>query len=266
MHGAVSRQVRLLEEHLGRRLFRRTPNGAELTDDGEVLFSSSRDAFAILQGGVANLKRRGDEGTISLSLPTSLALKWLVPRLPAFRAAHPGYAVLLDTNDRLVDFRRETIDAALRFGTGGWSGVYAERLATEELVAVGSPQLVGDTTLPLSPEAIIDKPLLHDAYNPGWQRWFEMAGLTPSADQLRGDEFGDTGVLIEAAVDGQAAALVRHLLARDDLAAGRLVQVSDLKLPIDQSLFFVCRMGDQNRPALRLLRAWLRNRLARDDG
>ena len=263
-HGAVSRQVRLLEEQLGTSLFRRTAKGAELTDDGQRLFLATIDAFAALRNGIADLRRRSDDRTITVSLPTSLALKWVVARLPEFREAQPEYSVLLDTNDSLADFQSSMIDAALRFGKGAWKGLYVERLAEEELVAVASPKLIGSRPLPLSASEISKMPLLHDDYNPSWAQWFASAGAESLGKDLPGDRYGDTGVLIAAAIDGQAVVLVRHILAIDDLAAGRLVQISDLRLPIDQALYFVCRMGDQKRSAVQALRNWLREKFAKD--
>ncbi len=253
-HGAVSQQVRALEQQLGTRLFRRTAGGAELTDDGRLFFQHSREAFTALRTGVADLKRRKEDKTVRISLANSLALKWFVPRLPAFRSRHPDISILLDTNDDLVNFEEDAIDAALRFGNGDWKGLYVHLLAEEHLVAVASPRLVGDVPLPLSAEALLSMPLLHDDYGPGWEQWFQNAGIDTVPEKLPGDRFKDTGLIIAAALDGQAVVLVRELLAADDLAAGRLVQVSDLTLSLDQSTYFVCRMGDEKRPALQTLR------------
>jgi len=256
-HGAVSRQIRALEQQLGTPLFHRTAKGAALTGDGEVLFQASRTAFAALRNGVADLARRRADTAVTLSLTTSLALMWLVPRLPAFRHRHPEIAILLDTNDAPVDLFEQQVDCALRFGTGGWPGLHETRLTEEELVAVAAPRLIGGRSLPLSPRDVISFPLVHDDYNPGWDRWLERAGAETPAGALPGDRYLDSGVLIAAALDGQAVALVRRLLAADDLAAGRLIQASDVTLPLERSLFFVCRAGDQNRPVVAALRDWL---------
>lgn len=256
-HGAVSRQIRTLEQQLCTPLFHRTAKGAALTGDGEVLFQASRAAFAALRGGVADLARRRADTAVTLSLTTSLALKWLVPRLPAFRRDHPDIAVLLDTNDAPVDLFEQPVDCALRYGIGGWPGLHQTRLTEEELVAVAAPGLIGNRSLPLAPRDLMAFPLVHDDYNPGWDQWLDKAGAEPPAGTLAGDRYIDSGVLIAAALDGQAVALVRRLLAADDLAAGRLIQVSDVTLPLERSLFFVCRAGDQTRPVVAALRAWL---------
>lgn len=260
-HGAVSRQIRSLEQQLGTTLFRRVAKGAELTGDGRVLFRSSREAFAALQSGIVDLERQAAKKTVTLSLTTSLALKWLVPRLPDFRSCHPEISILLDTNDAPVDFAAQAVDAALRYGQGSWKGLHARLLAKEELIAVASPGLIGDASPPLPPRVVTALPLVHDDYNPGWERWLERAGVGPGVAPLPGDRYADTALLIAAALDGQAAALVRRLLAADDLAAGRLVQISDVTLPLDRAVYFVCREGDENRPTVRVLHDWLSDQL-----
>ena len=174
-HGAVSRQVRNLEQQLERVLFRRTPKGAELTTDGKILFNAASRAFDVLKEGVSRLAHQGPDKAISVSLATSLALKWLVPRLPEFRSQNQDLSVLLDTNDTVVDLRDGAVDAALRFGAGNWKGVHAQLLTREHMIAVASPKLAGTTSL--SDQQLLKLPLLHDDYNPGWERWFQSTGL-----------------------------------------------------------------------------------------
>lgn len=258
-HGAISRQVRLLEEDLDIRLFRRTVKGAELTEEGQVLFQSSKDAFAALHSGIADLRRRREDRTILVSLTTSLALKWIVPRLPDFHKRHPDISVLLDTTDSVVDFQKEPIDVALRFGGGSYPGLYAKELVKETLVPVASPALLTGLELPLSPKEMIKMPLVHNRHHPKWREWFLNAGLTSVPQKLAGNQYGDTGVVIAEAMEGHALALVRHLLAADDLATKRLVQVNDKSLPLDLSMYFLCRMGDQQRPVVALFLKWLKD-------
>ena len=260
-HGAVSRQVRSLEQQLGITLLQRTAKGAEATLAGETLARAAGQALATLRAGVAAISEREGSRALSVSLATSLALKWLVPRLPDFRARYPEISILLDTNDTIIDLRGSMIDVALRLGEGRWGGMHAELLAKDELVAVASPNLVAAQSLPLSDEALMQLPLVHDDYNPAWERWFQAAGLISEGDTLPGDRYRDTGVLIAAALDGQAVILVRRLLALDDLKAGRLVQLSARTLRLDPALYFVCRKGEQDRPAVRLFHDWLREQM-----
>ncbi len=256
-HGAISRQIKLLELHLGVTLFHRRPNGVELTTAGERLHQSTRSAFSALQLGVTEVKRLHHRQSITVSLSTSLALKWLVPLLSSFQQEHPGIALLLDTNDAYADFDTSEVDVALRFGEPGWDGLYHEQLRHEELIVVAAPSLVDQAKLPMRAEDVAALPLLHDAFNVGWETWAVQVGL--NADQINSQsiKYVDSAVLLEAAIDGQGVALARHLLAERDLKLGRLIRLDDSRVPLDRGLYFVCRPGDQERECVRIFKKWL---------
>jgi len=256
-HGAVSKQVALLEESLGVLLLRRHVRGVEMTDAGRQLHIATQQGFGALELGVRSVRRDPDKKSVTISLSSSLATKWLVPRLPAFRARRPGVAMFLDTNDDLVDFEDSDVDVALRFGVPGWGGLYHELVADEELIVVASPTLVQASEAPLAPSAVAGLPLLHDQFNPAWEEWAEQVGVARSLLGAQNLVFTDTAVLIAAAIDGQGVALARRLLVEDDLAAGRVVRLDTSVVATDRSLYFVCRQGDQDRAAIRALRNWL---------
>ena len=127
-HGAVSRQIKQLEQYLGVPLLYRRPNGVEKTDTGERLHAATRQAFSALQIGVRGVKRVRDGRSVTISLSASHATKWLVPKLPAFRAQHPGIAMFFDTNDDVIDFDDSEVDVALRYGVPNWGDLHSERL------------------------------------------------------------------------------------------------------------------------------------------
>lgn len=261
-HGAISRQIKLLELHLGATLFHRRPNGVELTQAGERLHHATRGAFSALQLGVMEVKRLHHRQSITVSLSTSLALKWLVPLLSSFQQEHPGIALLLDTNDAYADFDTSEVDVALRFGEPGWGSLYHERLRQEELIVVAAPTLVEKARFPMTAEDVAALPLLHDAFNVGWESWAAQVGL--NADQINAQrvKYVDSAVLLEAAIDGQGVALARHLLAERDLKLGRLVRLDESRVPLDRGLYFVCRPGDQERVTVRIFKKWLLARTA----
>ncbi len=246
-HGAISRQIKLLELHLGAALFHRRPNGVELTQAGERLHHATRGAFSDLQLGVMEVRRMHRRQSITVSLSTSLALKWLVPLLGSFHQKHPGITLLLDTNDAFADFDVTEVDVALRFGEPDWDGLHYEQLRREELIVVAAPTLVGKAQLPMQAKEIAELPLLHDAFNVGWESWAAQVGLDTDRINAQRVKYVDSAVLLEAAIDGQGVALARHLLAERDLELGRLVRLDRSGVPLDRGLFFVCRPGDQER-------------------
>ncbi|OKH87493.1 LysR substrate-binding domain-containing protein [Thalassospira sp. TSL5-1] len=256
-HGAISQQIKLLEQYLGTRLFHRRPNGVALTPAGQQLYQSTQQAFPLLQKGVSAVKRQHQRQSLKLSLPHSVALKWLVPHLPDFHKRHPGIALFLETDDTIADFDTSEIDLALRFGLPGWDGLFHEKIADEELVVVAAPALVGNAKLPMPAGDIVELPLLYDAFNKGWDQWAIKAGIDPNLLTAKNIKYFDSAVLLEAAIDRQGVALARHLLAARDLKAGRLVRLDDIAVPLGRGLYFVCRNGDQDRTAIRVFKDWL---------
>src|SRR3954447_11618619 len=125
---AVSHQVKALEERIGVKLFRRLTRGLLLTEDGHALLPDLREAFDRLAQAVDRIGRQGGQGTLNISLLTTFALGWLVPRLPRFQAAHPSIDVRLTTTARLIDFAVEDVDVAIRYGTGGWPGLRCDKI------------------------------------------------------------------------------------------------------------------------------------------
>jgi len=257
-HGAVSRQIKLLEAYLGVTLFHRRAGGVELTAKGAQLLQATRPAFATLQKGVKDVKRQHTRQSLKVSLPNAVALKWLVPRLPSFYDQHPSIALFLDTADTLTDFDTSEVDVALRFGVPKWDGLYAEKIADEALITIASPALIGDVTLPMAAKDIARLPLLHHDYHQGWDRWAKMAGLPleqiPHQNKIK---FSESAALLEAAIDRQGVALARQLLAARDIETGRLVRLDDVLIPLDHALYFVCRDGDQDRREIRIFKKWL---------
>jgi LysR family glycine cleavage system transcriptional activator len=256
-HGAVSRQIKQLEQYLGLLLFDRKPKGVEKTSAGNQLHLATRQAFSMLEVGLQNVKPVRDHRSVTISLSMSLAIKWLVPRLPEFRQQFPGIAVYLDTNDDVVDLDNSQVDVALRFGNPGWGGLHHELLTTEELIVVASPTLVAGRNLPMTPESIVRHPLLEDEFTPAWEKWTGLVGLASSLVASSKTRFMNSAVLIAAVIDSQGVAPIRRLLLADDLKAGRLVRLDDSVISLDSSLYFVCRNGEQDREPIRSLKNWL---------
>src|ERR1700757_3324833 len=133
---AISHQIRRLEEELGIRLFVRQNRALTLTPQGKDYLPGVRAAFNDLRLATDRLLRKDNEHVLTVSTLASLAAKWLLPRLTSFQQAHPGIDVRITTSTSLVDFRRDDVDAAIRYGGGQWQGLRADWLMADELFPV----------------------------------------------------------------------------------------------------------------------------------
>ncbi|MGU3360471.1 transcriptional regulator GcvA [Methylobacterium sp. M6A4_1b] len=221
---AISHQIRLLEQTLELRLFHRETRRVRLTAEGAVLLPVLRDGFDAFAEAIERIRSRHAAGVPTLSAPTAFVAKWLVPRLAAFRALHPGRDLRLHASDSLVDFARDGVDVAVRYGPGPYPDLDAHRLAVDRVAPACSPRLAvrSESDLAKYPLLHFEWPHLTDD-TPTWSVWLRRAGIT-DVDGDAGIRFSDEGHVIQAAIAGQGIALLSLVLAADDLASGALVQ------------------------------------------
>jgi LysR family transcriptional regulator, glycine cleavage system transcriptional activator len=254
---AISHQIRRLEEQLGTKLFVRRNRALSLTREAREYLPSIRSAFEDLRQATARLRRPEREGVLTVSTTASLATKWLVSRVAAFQDAHPGIAVRISTSAHLVDFQREEVDVAVRYGRGHWPGLRAEWLMAERLFPVCSPALLAAKPL-REPTDLADHTLLHTSVSrEDWQLWLTAAGLPLSIAARRGLTFDQGFMAVQAAVEGLGVALGRTRLVEADLAAGRLVAPFDIALPQDAGYYVVSPVATAESAKVALFRRWL---------
>jgi LysR family transcriptional regulator, glycine cleavage system transcriptional activator len=264
--GAVSVQIRAIEDRLGTRLFWRTSRAVSLTRAGETMALAAREALEVVARAVDRVgPAGGDRRVLAVSVSLAFAAKWLVPRLDRFRRLHPGLDVRLDVTDRLADFAREEVDVAVRFGPGAYPGLRADRLFDEEEVfPVCDPRLREGTPPLRRPADLRHHTLIHldwqaqDGSWPDWRTWLLAAGV-PEVDAAAGVRFRETALVIQAAIEGQGVALGNTSLVADDLAAGRLVRPFDLALKGSPRFAYhlVAPRAAADRPAVAAFRAWI---------
>jgi LysR family glycine cleavage system transcriptional activator len=269
--GAVSQHIRVLEEFAGQPLFRRLGRGVELTDAGHAAFSHATAAIAeMLQAGRAmRASLRGRR--ISISTAPSFASKWLIPRLNQFQETYPDVEVRLSADMSLVDFAGSDIDLAIRYGPGGYDGLYCERLMSESVVVVASPRLFEGRAPITSAADLLDLPLIHDEAPerdlscPTWQMWFAARGQRRD-DSERGLRFNQSSLALEAAVAGKGLVLAKRQLALRDLAEGALVSpLSEAQDPVGFAYWLVWPRGRRFEPAQSAFLTWLREQVIEGD-
>jgi LysR family glycine cleavage system transcriptional activator len=222
---AISHQVKSLEDQLGLRLFRRLNRRLLLTDAGQTYVSGLTVAFDGIAEATERATAERSGGSLRISTLPSMAAKWLLPRLPRFRARHPEIDVLVSASHGLADFRRDDLHLAIRYGGGKYPGLEVVPMMDDEIFVVCSPKLLQDGPPLRSPADLRHHTLLHDtsveANRRDWRVWLERLGET-GVDPDRGPGFSDSNLIIEAVMAGEGVALTRRSLAFDDLAAGRL--------------------------------------------
>lgn len=254
---AISHLIRRLEQQLGTKLFIRRNRALMLTREGQEYLPSIRSAFDDLRQATARLRRPTHEGLLTLSTTASLATKWLVSRVAAFQDAHPGIEVRITTSAHLVDFRREEVDVAVRYGHGIWPGLRADWLMAEHLFPVCSPELLAAKPL-RDPADLANHTLLHtNVSREDWQLWLTAAGLPMAIAKQRGLMFDQHFMAIQAAMQGLGVALGRTHLVEDDIAAGRLVMPFATALPEDAGYYVVVPNATADVPKIVLFRDWL---------
>ena len=264
-HGAVSRQLKVLEEHLGVSLFVKDGRGLKLTDAGVRLRDASAEAFDRLRSVCAELTQNTADAPFVLGCSGSLLARWFIPRLGRLNADLPDLRLHLSAGEGDFDPRRPGLDALLLFAEPPWpADMQVYELAAERIGPVMSPLFSGYEKLQAAPAAaLLDEPLLHTTSRPqAWPSWAQQYGLDAKALKL-GQGFEHLYYLLEAAVAGLGVAIAPEPLVIEDLKAGRLVAPWGFcETPAQLALWLPKRAADGRA---RQLAQWLKNELRQPD-
>ena len=259
--GAVSQQIQNLEDYVGAALFKRTSKGLLLTDAAQTALPALREAFDRLGEAASLLTAAVDGRRVTVSAAPSFAAKWLVPRLGRFEAAHPEVDVWLSAGMELVDFANGEVDVAIRYGSGRYPGLEVQRLMSETVIPVASPELVAERPLE-TPEDLGHHVLLHDGSPdadescPDWSMWLTARGVK-GVDGARGPRFNQSSLVIEAAMNGRGVALAKRALAQADIDAGRLVAPLQIATAVDFAYYVVHPKAKGRLSQVRAFVKWL---------
>jgi len=253
---AVSHQIKSLEERLGMPLFRRLNRALLLTDAGQTLYPAMSNALDVMATAIDRLHRHDKSGELTITTMDSFAATWLVPRLAKFQKMHSDIDIRITTSDAMVDFSRENVDMAIRYGQGEWPGVFVEPLMVEEMFPVCSPSLLQSGPPLNTPADLKHHMLLHDDMRVDWRMWMMAAGES-DIDTTRGLSYQHSNLVVQAAEQGDGVALARSVLVSNSLSTGKLVKPFDLALPVTYAYYVVCPRGNENRPKIREFRSWL---------
>jgi LysR family glycine cleavage system transcriptional activator len=261
--GAVSQQVKTLEEGLGIKLFNRERQRLIITEAGRDYLTVVRDALDRIAVGTERLLQRQNTGVLTVSTSPDFAAKWLVHRLGHFSEAHPGIDLRVSATMHHVDFAREEVDLAVRHGDGNWPGFDAVQLSAEQLFAVCSPKLPSGRRRLDKPADIVKFPLIHLDSRADWTKWLRAADIE-NVDVTHGPVLNRASMVIDAAINGQGVALARTTLTAWDLINGRLVRPFADSLPLSKTYWIIYPKATSSLPKIVTFRDWLLAEASRD--
>lgn len=244
-HGAISRQIARLEHWLGQRLFEREARGVSLTPEGERLFDSTTEAFALIAETSDRWSEPRGGATVRLNSLPSICGLWLMPRLARLEAGDPPARISFRIDQRQTELG-EGSDLALRCGRAGVPGRVSVQLFEEWCFPIASPELAGKLG-GTGPGRILAAPLIHDSCASAWRAWLGSQGLDyrPRPQDRR---FEDYSLVLDAAAHGLGVALARPPLAQGLIDSGRVVVV-DSHTALNPFSYWLDRAPGDVRPA-----------------
>ena len=264
-HGAVSHQIRGLEQELQTPLFVRHGKRVQLTEAGARYAVQIRAALLTIAEATTAVRGGGRDQRLVVSVLPSLASRWLMPRIGRFIERHPEIDIEIRASSEVTDFSRGDVDVGLRHGKQPNAGLHVETLFHDVYFPACSPTFKGGE-LPATPEQMLSYTLLQSSGDEPWSLWFEAAGMRDAPEPRHGPRYLDSSHLLDAAIRGQGIALVRSSLALDDMRDGRLVRLFDIGASDGSTTKAVCPLRLQHVERVRHFFDWLAEEVTASGG
>lgn len=265
-HAVVSRHLRAIEDWTGTKLIQRTPGGAVLTEDGVRYHRDVAAAMDLIASATSDLIRRGDNRCLHIRCMPGFALHWLSGRLGEFEKSNPGLDVELRPANRTPDFLSNDTDIEIRLFAAYRAplplppSLHAEEVASVKIIGVASRDYVAKAPPLREPRDLLRHQLLHEENVEGWRLWLSAHGVDDDVE-LTGPRLWQGHLTMDAARYGHGIALTNSLIAADDIAAGRLVEVGrdcDSFKPQATGVYkFIAKADRWDAPLIRRFRHWL---------
>jgi LysR family glycine cleavage system transcriptional activator len=276
--GAVSHQIRTLEQFLGVALLHRTSRTVELTEAGQNCYPSLHEGFERIRSALGRTLMRDEDGRLTITAGPAFTSKILAPGLHRFTQSHPDIEAHISASLTFNDFATAGIDVAVRFGR-------TERISALDRATLHVERLVEESVAPMcraapsaSSRALVsaadlqEAELIHDdslrlvdTKAPDWAHWGQVAGV-PGLSRRRGMRFDHADHALQAAIDGTGVVLGRGVLAANDLAQGRLRIPFGPMLATGLWFHIVCPLAKMHQPAVVAFREWLKSEFADGTG
>lgn len=271
--GAVSRQIRALEEELGVKLFTRLTRRVELTEDGRKYLGEVQAAFRQIEKATEHIRAHKTHAILTISVLPSVGTYWLMPRLASFAQRHPSIETRVNSSIDAVDLHSHGADVAIRVGakpgrsydnrmpeidltmTTDWRGVLAEELAPDVLVPVYSPNILEETARLNNPEVFCGLPIIHTtSRSDAWTGWIKVHGLSelPATPRI---EYGHFFMSLEAARQGMGIALIPEIIVANINPKG-LVVAHDYRVQSAGEYYMLTLNNRSHERPIALFREW----------
>lgn len=262
-HGAISHQIKALEEALGAVLFERGGKRLKLTSQGALLLPAVTEAFGGIAAATALMRRPATTGSLTITCVPALLSFWIIPRLNRFTDRYPGIKLtLIPANDPSQVFSRD-VDVSILYGDGNWPDCWTRLWSHLRLFPIASPTLLNSRPL-RSVRDLVDHTLLHgDRDGREWTTWFAAAD---AVHLPRGPQhfLSDARLSTEAALHGQGIALGDTITAASLIARGEIVVPFDLSVPANDAFYVACRQDVRAAPIVKVFIDWLFTSLEED--
>lgn len=254
---AISRQVGVLEDYFGTKLFDRQPQQVRLTAAGREFLPAVSAALDLLDGAAESLRRHTGPQALSVCTYPSFALNWLIPRLHGFRAAYPDIEINMSTAVKPAEFDCNQVDVAILFSHETLSGLAVTPILPDVIQPVCSPALLDGPFPPTSVENLKHHTFLHSRYRRlDWRDWLRGAGLEnikPNNELT----FKGSRLAYQAAMEGLGIAVAQRLLVAEDIRQGRLVTPLAPLIQRASNYCLACRQDRLDDPHVRAFRDWV---------
>ena len=251
---AVSQQIKSLEDYLQVPLFRRSGRHVAVTDEGLEMLPAVRSGLGVLEAAMQHVKQHRRGGPLQITTLASFLQMWLLPRIRAFRRQCPDITLRFHTSREPVDFSRNAVHVALRFGRGNYPNLHVEKLLDEWLVPVAHPDVIRQYGL-LNRGSDLEKVPLLDSDDEPWRVWQQLDAQR--AWQTRAPSIDDSAGLLAAAEEGMGFALARWSIVARSLQKGTLKLAGTEVLPYGSSYYFVCPVPYLAMPKVVQFREWV---------
>lgn len=249
---AISHQIKSLEQQLNCVLFERQTRQVQLTQQGQLLFSTLRKAFDDIDESISQIESFSQRDVVTLGLGAIIGTRWLAPRLGDFWTQHENIDLRLHQTSFPMHQSLEHFDLAIAWGTGYWPDMKAEPFIDIEFTPVMSP----DLEQPQTEANLMQLPLIHQKDRKAWRQWFTAAGVDQDV-QIEGTVIDDSNLVLQAALSGQGVALGVLPFVEADIAEGRLVRPFALSIVPDESYYLIYRKGSIRKSEVKTVRDWL---------